>query len=123
MLKCFREIIGETVEAYVDDIIVKSKKVELASGRPGENFRETMSKRHQTLEGLAAWVHRLRAWHRSQPEEDLGHREARSNSEYKEGVADYEVARSAQPLHFTPRQMRLLPLSASKESQSVRVDI
>jgi hypothetical protein len=32
MLKCFREIIGETVEAYVDDIIVKSKKAKLACG-------------------------------------------------------------------------------------------
>ena len=25
MLKCFRDLIGWTVEAYVDDIIVKSK--------------------------------------------------------------------------------------------------
>jgi hypothetical protein len=28
MLKCFDDLIGETVEAYVDDIIVKSKKVD-----------------------------------------------------------------------------------------------
>jgi hypothetical protein len=26
MLKCFGDLIGETVEAYVDDIVVKSKK-------------------------------------------------------------------------------------------------
>jgi hypothetical protein len=26
MLKCFGDLIGETIEAYVDDIIVKSKK-------------------------------------------------------------------------------------------------
>jgi hypothetical protein len=26
MLKCFNNLIGETVEAYVDDIVVKSKK-------------------------------------------------------------------------------------------------
>ena len=25
MLKCFRDLIGQTVEAYVDDIVVKSK--------------------------------------------------------------------------------------------------
>ena len=25
MLKCFRDLIGRTVEAYVDDIVVKSK--------------------------------------------------------------------------------------------------
>jgi hypothetical protein len=27
MLKCFRKLIGETIEAYVDDIVVKSKRV------------------------------------------------------------------------------------------------
>jgi hypothetical protein len=27
MLKCFGDLIGETIEAYVDDIVVKSKKV------------------------------------------------------------------------------------------------
>ena len=26
MLKCFRDLIGRTVEAYVDDIVVKSKR-------------------------------------------------------------------------------------------------
>ena len=25
MLKCFRDLIGQTIEAYVDDIVVKSK--------------------------------------------------------------------------------------------------
>jgi hypothetical protein len=28
MLKCFSDLIGETIEAYMDDIIVKSKKVD-----------------------------------------------------------------------------------------------
>ena len=28
MLKCFRDLIGRTVEAYVDDIVVKSKWVD-----------------------------------------------------------------------------------------------
>jgi hypothetical protein len=28
MLKCFRKLIGETVEAYIDDIIVKSKNAD-----------------------------------------------------------------------------------------------
>jgi hypothetical protein len=28
MLKCFGKLIGETIEAYVDDIIVKSKKTD-----------------------------------------------------------------------------------------------
>ena len=25
MLKCFRDLIGQTVKAYIDDIVVKSK--------------------------------------------------------------------------------------------------
>jgi hypothetical protein len=28
MLKCFGKLIGETIEAYVDDIVVKSRKVD-----------------------------------------------------------------------------------------------
>jgi hypothetical protein len=28
MLKCFSDLIGETIEAYVDDIIVKSRKAD-----------------------------------------------------------------------------------------------
>jgi hypothetical protein len=27
MLKCFKDLIGQTVQAYMDDIVVKSKKV------------------------------------------------------------------------------------------------
>ena len=29
MLKCFRDLIGRTIEAYVDDIMVKSKWADL----------------------------------------------------------------------------------------------
>ena len=28
MLKCFRDLIGRTIEAYVDDIVVKSKRAD-----------------------------------------------------------------------------------------------
>jgi hypothetical protein len=28
LLKCFGDLIGETIEAYVDDIVVKSKKAD-----------------------------------------------------------------------------------------------
>ena len=28
MLKCFRDLIGQTIEAYVDDIVVKSKRAD-----------------------------------------------------------------------------------------------
>ena len=28
MLKCFRDLIGQTVEAYIDDIVVKSKRAD-----------------------------------------------------------------------------------------------
>ena len=28
MLKCFGDLIGQTIEAYVDDIVVKSKRVD-----------------------------------------------------------------------------------------------
>ena len=28
MLKCFGDLIGQTVEAYIDDIVVKSKRAD-----------------------------------------------------------------------------------------------
>ena len=28
MLKCFRDLIGRTIEAYIDDIVVKSKRAD-----------------------------------------------------------------------------------------------
>ena len=28
MLKCFRDLIGRTIEAYMDDIVVKSKQAD-----------------------------------------------------------------------------------------------
>jgi hypothetical protein len=39
--------------------------------------------------GHAAWVHHLRAWHRSQPGEDLGHHKDGSNPEPKGGTTDH----------------------------------
>jgi hypothetical protein len=40
MLMCFGMLIGETVEAYVDDIIVKSKKADQLVA----NFEKTFTK-------------------------------------------------------------------------------
>ena len=44
MLKCFRDLIGQTVEAYVDDIVVKSKQADQVSRA---DLCETLSKQHQ----------------------------------------------------------------------------
>ena len=40
MLKCFRDLIGQTVEAYIDDIVVKSKWV----GHLVANLEQTFAK-------------------------------------------------------------------------------
>ena len=38
MLKCFRDLIGQTVEAYVDDIVVKSTRVDHLVADLGKPF-------------------------------------------------------------------------------------
>jgi hypothetical protein len=40
MLKCFGDLIGETVEAFMDDIIVKSKKVDQLVADLKETFEK-----------------------------------------------------------------------------------
>jgi hypothetical protein len=67
MLKCFEKLISETVEAYVDDIIVKSKKTDQLMAdlkKPSRNFKRTASNstpRSAFLgsRGYATQVHRL----------------------------------------------------------------
>ena len=38
MLKCFRELIGRTIEAYMDDIVVKSKQADQVIADLGQTF-------------------------------------------------------------------------------------
>ena len=57
-------------------------------------------------EGYAAGFYRLRAWHRSQPGEDLGHHEDGPDSEYKGGTSSYRVPHRPRPIHFAPWRMR-----------------
>ena len=38
MLKCFRDLIGRTIEAYVDDIVVKSKRADHLVANLEESF-------------------------------------------------------------------------------------
>jgi hypothetical protein len=47
MLKCFSDLIGETVEAYVDDIVVKSKKSDHLMADL-DNLQRTPREQHQT---------------------------------------------------------------------------
>jgi hypothetical protein len=44
MLKCFGDLIGETIKAYVDDIVVKSIKVDqlvVDLKKPSKSFERT----------------------------------------------------------------------------------
>ena len=54
----------------------------------------------------AARFYHLRAWHQSQPGEDLSHHKDGPDSKYKGGTTGYGVPRRAQLLHLTPRRMR-----------------
>jgi hypothetical protein len=39
-LKCFGDLIGETIEAYVDDIVVKSKKADQLVANLKKTFKK-----------------------------------------------------------------------------------
>jgi hypothetical protein len=40
VLKCFGDLIGETIEAYVDDIVVKSKKADQLVANLKKTFKK-----------------------------------------------------------------------------------
>ena len=46
MLKCFGDLIERIVEAYVDDIVVKSKQVDQVIADLEQTFAKTLSKRY-----------------------------------------------------------------------------
>jgi len=78
MLHVFRGHIGSTVEAYVDDIVVKSKRQgdliqDLEIAYP-EKMCLWRASRH------AFRIHILPMWHRGQPLESLGHHQDGADS-------------------------------------------
>jgi hypothetical protein len=46
MLKCFSNLIGETIEAYMDDIVVKSKKANQLMTDLEKNLQKTPREWH-----------------------------------------------------------------------------
>ena len=46
ILKCFGDLIGQTIEAYVDDIVVKSKRADQVIADLEQTFAKTPSKQH-----------------------------------------------------------------------------
>ena len=57
MLKCFRDLIGQTVEAYVDDIVVKSKRADQVVANL-EQMTSNLTPRNAFLgsRGVCYWV-------------------------------------------------------------------
>jgi hypothetical protein len=48
MFKCFGDLIGETIEAYMDDIILKSKNVDQLMIDLKKNIQEALREQHKT---------------------------------------------------------------------------
>ena len=126
MLKCFRDLIGQIIEAYVDDIMVKSKWPNQVIADLEQTFAKLRANDiklnpekcvFEVPRGMLLGFYRLQVRHRNQPGEDLGHHKDRPNSEHKGGTMSYRVPHHVQPLYVTPRRMRSPPLSASKEGQ------
>ena len=114
MLKCFGDLIGRTIEAYVDDIVVKSKWADHLYpilSRPSQNSEQMASNSisRSAFSGSRVVCCSISSSPRvaSKPtQKDLSHHKDGSDSEHEGGTTSYRVPRRAQPLHLTPWRMR-----------------
>ena len=121
MLNCFGDLIGWTVEAYVDDIVVKSKRADHLVANLEQTFAKLWANGIK-LNPKKPLLHRLRARHRSQPGENLSHHKDGPDPEHKGGLADHGVRCHPQLIHLTPRRTRSPPLPPFEKSRPLQVD-
>jgi hypothetical protein len=111
----FGEHIGRTVEAYVDDIVVETRKASDLLSDLEITFRCLRAKgvklnpekclrsppRH------APRVHRLRAGHRGQPGENCGHHQHGIHQRFKWSTKGHGMPCGSEPLHLAPWRERI----------------
>jgi hypothetical protein len=116
MLKCFSDLIGETVEAYVDDIIVKSKKVDQLVADLEKTFKKLLENGIKlNPEKCVFGVPRGMLLGFVVSEHDI-----EANPEKITAIT--RMPRSSQSFHIMPRRTRSPPLPALEENRPVHVD-
>jgi hypothetical protein len=123
----FGEHIGRTVEAYVDDIVVKTRKASDLLFDLETTFRCLKAKgvklnpekclrsplRH------APGVHRLRAGHRGQLGENRGHHQHGAHQGLERSTEGHGMPCGPKPFHLAPRRKRLTFVPPLKEDRAL----
>jgi hypothetical protein len=126
----FEEHIDRTVEAYVDDIVVKTRKASdllsdlevtfrcLSEGRKIQSREVCLRSppRH------APRVHRLRTRHRGQPGENRSHHQHGTHQKFKRSTKGHGMPCGSEPLHLAPWRERIALVPPLKEGRALHLD-
>jgi hypothetical protein len=116
--------IGRTVEAYVDNIVVKLKHANSLINDLGLAFAALKAKNvklnpkkvcFRGPEGYAVRIHSFSARHRGQPGENFSNNELGPNLELKGSATSYGMPIHSQQVHLAPWRTRVATLQASEE--------
>jgi hypothetical protein len=103
----FGEHIGRTVEAYVDDIVVKTRKASDLLSDLETTFKCLRAKgvklNPENAPRHAPGVHCLRAGHRGQPEENRGRHQHGTYQGLERSAEGHGMPCGSEPLHLVPR--------------------
>jgi hypothetical protein len=126
----FGEHIGRTVEAYVDDIVVKTRKAsdllsDLGDIQMSQGERREAQSREVCLRSSprhALGVHRLQAGHRGQPGEDRGHHQHGAHQGLERHTESHGMSCGPEPFHLAPRRKRPASVPPLKEGRVLHLD-
>jgi hypothetical protein len=126
----FGEHIGRTVEAYVDDIVVKTRKASDLLSDLEVTFRCLKAKSVKLNPEKCLWspprhaprVHRLRTRHRGQPGENRDHHQHETHQRFKRSTKGHGMPCGSEPLHLTPWRERIALVPPLKEGRALHLD-
>jgi hypothetical protein len=127
----FGEHIGKTIEAYIDDIVVNTRKASDLLSDLEITFKCLKAKGvklnpEKCVFGVpprhAPRVHRLRMRHRGQPGENRDHHQHGTNQRFKRSTKGHGMSCGSEPLHLAPRRERIALVPPLKEGRALHLD-
>jgi hypothetical protein len=119
----FGEHIGRTVEAYVDDIVVKTRKASDLLSDLEMTFKCLRAKGVKlNPEKCVFGVHRLRAGHRGHPGENRGHQQHGAYQRFERSTKGHGMPCGSERLHLAPRRKRPALVPPLKEGRALHLD-
>jgi hypothetical protein len=125
----FKRQLNKNVEAYVDDVVVKTRN----SGTLIADLEETFASLRVPLEaqhkqvrlrrtfGKTTWLHHQPSWHQSQSREDLRHHQDERSHLYKRCAEAHWVHGGLEQINIEAWRMGTTFLQTTQASREVRV--